>query len=260
MHERLNGGVNGVWRIGSEVIRPRYPWTPNVHGLLRYLEQRAMDEVPRVIRLNETTERLTFIPGAVSNYPLSPAVATVPVLVSAARLLRRFHDLTADYVSGHMEGWQLPAQSRPEVLCHGDFAPFNVVVHNGQAVGLIDFDTVHPGSRVWDVAYAVYRWATLTAPSNPDGFGQAREQSARARRFCDAYGLSHADRNCLISILCRRLEALIAFMLAKVAEGDSAFIRHVEEGPIRIYETDLAYLRSNKDALTTGLVGHKGHA
>lgn len=58
----------------------------------------------------------------------------------------------------------LSAVNPIEVMCHGDFAPYNVVLNGSDAVGIIDFDTLHPGSRLSDVAYAVYRWAPLKIP------------------------------------------------------------------------------------------------
>jgi aminoglycoside phosphotransferase (APT) family kinase protein len=56
-----------------------------------------------------------------------------------------------------------------EVMCHGDFAPYNVTIVDGEAFGIIDFDTLHPGPKMWDIAYAVYRWVPFTNPANPDG-------------------------------------------------------------------------------------------
>jgi len=36
------------------------------------------------------------------------------------------------------------------------------VFRKGMPVALIDFDTAHPGPRIWDVAYAAYRFVPLT--------------------------------------------------------------------------------------------------
>jgi aminoglycoside phosphotransferase (APT) family kinase protein len=53
-------------------------------------------------------------------------------------LLRRYHDA--------FEG---------EVICHGDFGPWNLVWRDGMPVGLIDFDFAHRGDPSEDVAYAL---------------------------------------------------------------------------------------------------------
>ncbi|WP_405867085.1 phosphotransferase [Streptomyces sp. NBC_01515] len=42
-----------------------------------------------------------------------------------------------------------------EVICHGDFAPYNCVFTGEGAVGLIDFDAARPGPRAWDLALHV---------------------------------------------------------------------------------------------------------
>ncbi len=34
-----------------------------------------------------------------------------------------------------------------------DFAPYNITFVDGCVHGIIDFDTLHPGPRIWDVAY-----------------------------------------------------------------------------------------------------------
>lgn len=53
-------------------------------------------------------------------------------------LLRRYHDAFAD-----------------DVICHGDFGPWNLVWRHGLPVAVIDFDDVHPGDASEDVAYAL---------------------------------------------------------------------------------------------------------
>lgn len=74
-------------------------------------------------------------------------------------------------------------------LCQGDFAPYNCVFRDGDAVGVIDFDAAHPASRDWGIAYALYRFAPFTDPDNHDGFGDLGAQVRRERMFCDSYGL-----------------------------------------------------------------------
>jgi Ser/Thr protein kinase RdoA (MazF antagonist) len=77
------------------------------------------------------------------------------------------------------------------------------------------FDHAQPGPRLWDVAYAAYRWVPMTAPSNADGFGDTAEQATRLRTFCDRYGLDDAQRAELIDAVAARLHALVDFMHTK---------------------------------------------
>jgi hypothetical protein len=53
-----------VERIGDTVRRPAMPWTPAVHGLLRYLEDVGYPHAPRVLGFDERgREVLTWIEG-----------------------------------------------------------------------------------------------------------------------------------------------------------------------------------------------------
>ena len=45
--------------------------------------------------------------------------------------------------------------SGDEVICHGDFGPWNIVWRNGMPSAVIDFDNVYAGDAAEDVAYAL---------------------------------------------------------------------------------------------------------
>ncbi|WP_441248005.1 phosphotransferase enzyme family protein [Kitasatospora sp. McL0602] len=257
----LGGGVNEVVRVGATVRRPTGSWSPLVHELLRQLRAQGCTATPAVHGVaqdgvtQDGFEILDYLPGGVSGYPATPAAASPEALESAARLLRAYHDSTLGSALLHVtDGWLLPARTPAEVVCHGDFGPHNCVLDGTTAVGIIDFDTAHPGPRLWDVAYAVYRWAPLTAPGNPDGFGTVEEQGRRARVFCDHYGLDPAERAELVDTVATRLHALVAFMRTQAAAGDAAFARHLAAGHDLRYLADIAYLARQR-ALFFGYLG-----
>jgi Phosphotransferase enzyme family len=160
--EALTGGnISAVVRVGDTLRRTAGPWTPTVHRLLRHLHARGIDWVPRPLGMTEDgREVLTYLPGTVPQYPMPSWIWTDGVLVDATARLRTFHVASRDYDA--VDGvWQLPARSPVEVICHNDFAPYNLVFdHDHRITGLIDCDTAAPGPRVWDV------WRTsLTARS-----------------------------------------------------------------------------------------------
>ncbi|MGW7541102.1 aminoglycoside phosphotransferase family protein [Streptomyces sp. NPDC054770] len=242
------GGVNEVVRIGTTVRRPTGPASPLVHGLLRHLRESGFTQAPA---LHEVTadgfEILDFIPGDVCNYPVSEAAATPEALESAATLLRAFHDHTVDYVGRvPAHGWMQAEVDPAEVICHGDYAPHNVVLRGTEAVGIIDFDNAHPGPRLWDVAHGVYRWAPITAPGNADGFGTAEEQAVRTRVFCDRYGLDADGRAALVDAVIARVTAIVDFMKSQAAAGNAAFAGHLADGHHIQYLNDVAYLRDQR--------------
>ncbi|KUL39981.1 phosphotransferase [Actinoplanes awajinensis] len=242
--EILTGGINSVLRIGDRVHRPTGPWSPRVHDLLRHLEAAGFTGAPRFHGLTpDGREILDFLPGEVADYPLSPAATSTEALLSAADLLRAYHDATVPLArTAPRDGWQRSAIEPVEVICHGDYAPYNCVMTGDRTTGTFDFDHARPGPRLWDVAYAVYRWAPLTAPGSNDARGSVAEQSARLRLFCDRYGLTDADRAALLPTVVTRLHDMVAFMRARAAAGDPAFAAHLKAGHHRQYLGDAEYL------------------
>ena len=170
----LYGGrvTEGVVRLGDTVRRPRRPNSDFVRALLDHLASVGFRGAPRFLGSDESgRDALSFLPGDVPS-DLSPGYPD-ETLAAAARLIRRFHDATA--------GTGLAADS--EVVCHNDLSPCNFVFRGADPVGLIDYDAAAPGSRLRDVAYALFLWLNLGA-DGPD----VREQARRARVFLDAYG------------------------------------------------------------------------
>ena len=248
MTEYLQGGrVNQIRRDGKTVVRPVGDWSTTVHALLTHLRAVGFDAAPIPLGFdNSGNEIVSYIEGDVANYPLSANVKSVAALNSAAALLRAYHNASATFLTQSHHRWMLPARLPIEVICHGDFAPYNVVMEGEQAIGIIDFDTAHPGPRLWDIAYALYRWAPLTAPENHDGFGTLAEQVARAKQFCAVYGLSQAERSRAVNVVIERLEALVAFMLREAANGNAAFQANLADGHHLLYQADIAYLVKNR--------------
>jgi len=255
--EYLDGGrTNQIARIGGKVHRPAGEWTSYIHQLLNHLRLQGFSGTPKPLGFDtDGNEVVSYIAGQVSNYPLSKAASSIDALVSAAELLRSYHDASVSFVSrlkGN-EPWLLPAREPVEVICHGDYAPYNVVLEGNRAVAIIDFDTAHPGPRTWDIAYALYRWGPLNNPDNPDVFGSEREHVDRCRLFCDAYGLSKARRGGLISTVVERLQALVEFMQSEADAGNEAFRANNADGHHLAYLADIDYLKANGAGIQTGL-------
>jgi len=113
----LSGGRStaGVVRIGSTVRRPPPGNAEFVHALLRQLESRGLQCVPRFLGLDEAgREILSYLPGDV---PAELGWIELPPLRAAARLLRRLHDATAECA----------LKGGSEIVCHGDASPCNCV-------------------------------------------------------------------------------------------------------------------------------------
>src|SRR5207244_10223368 len=72
-----------------------------------------------------------------------------------------------------------------DVICHGDFGPWNIVWRHGLPFAAIDFDNVYPGDAADDVAYALRMFVSY-------GFVAAEpcELARRTRTALEAYGAS----------------------------------------------------------------------
>lgn len=172
----FSGGriTQGVVRVEDTVRRPRRANAELVRELLGRLEELGLELAPRYRGVDEQgREMFSFLEGEVPEE--LDAGYSDATLVAAARLIRRFHDATADS----------PLAEGCEVVCHGDLSPCNVVFRAGGPVALIDFDNAAPGKRLDDLGYALFLWLNI-GTDGPDPAEQAR----RIRVFCDAYGVA----------------------------------------------------------------------
>jgi hypothetical protein len=241
----LSGGnMTPVVRVGETVRRATGPWTPTIHALLAHLRAAGFDMVPEPLGIDEQgREIISLLPGRVATYPLADYVLAEPTLVRVAGMLRAFHDATATFATPADAVWQWPAHAPVEVVCHNDFAPYNLMFEAGEPTGVIDFDLASPGPRVWDMAYTAYRFVPLTAPENPD---VANPGDAEVRRrlavFTDAYGVARIAPADVIASAIAKLRELVTFIVTSAAAGDPAQQVVLARGDTKIYEADIAYL------------------
>lgn len=189
-------------------------------------------------------ELVEFLPGDIGHDFAALEVRSDASLVAAARLLRGLHDATVGFVREADDVWQLPTREPVEVICHGDAATYNTVFRDQLPVAFIDFDTAHPGPRIWDVAYTAYRFVPLYAPDEVELTLPVPEARRRLGLFAATYGLSAAELAALPGVAAERLEALVAWMRGHAAAGHPAFSRHVAEGHDRRYLTDARWIES----------------
>lgn len=198
-------GLTEVERVGDTIRRGTGPWTQAVHALLRHLEEMGFEAAPRVLGLDEQgREVLTFVEGKEASW-------SDDELAAVGRLVRRYHEAVASFEPPPDAHWQalLGTPDEHEVVCHNDLSPWNTVYRDGKPVVLIDWDLAAPATRVWDVAWAVYRYVPLFDDDSCRRLGiPLQPRARRARIFCDAYGLE--DRRRLFDTLCARIDAQVA--------------------------------------------------
>jgi phosphotransferase family enzyme len=249
----LGGNLQDAVRIGDTVHRRAGSWTPAVHSLLRYLE-RAAFPAPRVIGMDARgREVLRHIDGEThsgTTEPLPKSMLADKLLVSAARLLRRYHDVVADFRPAPNSKWRLTAPTAYELICHNDWSPWNAVLRGGSVEVMLDWDLAGPGTRVWDVANAAYAWVPLIALSHLAP--PLDEQVRRLRLFLDSYGLR--GRSEVLLTMRRRLTHVAALIASEAAAGDAGMQRLVALGaPKNMLVKDVAWLDQNWKALEAAL-------
>jgi len=196
-----------IVRVGDTVRRPMYPWSSSVHLLLRHLESVDFPHSPRFLGIDaEGREVLSFVEGISGGDGYvegieSGAHAWAMVVPSAglarfARLLRDYHDAVARFRPPEDSPWSagLGPPGRGQVLCHGDFGPWNVVWSPaGEPLVIIDWDYAAPGTPIEDVAYAL-EWSVPFCPDEEclkwRRFDAPPDRASRLEMFATAYGLS----------------------------------------------------------------------
>ncbi|MGD9737785.1 MAG: phosphotransferase [Bauldia sp.] len=199
----LAGGrvTTGVVRVGDTVRRPQTANSGFVARLLDHLAAQGFRGAPIALGIDDRDRDIfSYIEGAV---PPDLGFHGDAVLRSAATLIRRFHDLTAGFVTS------------AEVICHNDLSPCNFVFREGVPVAIIDFDAAAPGSRDHDLGYAAWLWLDIGNDEIPPV-----EQRRRLRLFADAYGAD--DHGALVAAMMHRQEALIG---SGVRNGDEGLRR-----------------------------------
>ncbi len=247
MEEVLSGGnMNEVVRAGDTVRRPSGPWTSTVHEVLRRLHLKGIEWVPQAYGIDEAgREILDFVPGSVPSYPIPVWVWEDSFLVTAASRLREFHDATAGLNIVNAV-WKTPVHEPVEVVCHNDFAPYNFVCRGSRFAGVIDWDTISPGPRIWDVAYLAYRLCPLAAPTNPDGRpgDSAVEQGRRLGLLLGAYRADFSASKALM-VAVERLEDLARFTAAEAQRQSRADLAD----HVNLYMDDVAYLQTARSRI-----------
>lgn len=244
--------------LNNEIHRESGYWTKQVHQFLHFLRKRGFAQAPEPLGFDEQgREIVSFVKGQTCDYPLSEDIASLEALVSVAKLLRRYHDVSQSFlneITASNQVWMFPCRDPQEVICHSDFAPYNICFEGKQAVGIIDFDTAHPGPRAWDIVYALYRFAPFSNPKNMESFGGIADQILRAYLFCNAYGLNEENRIGLVDLMLERLQALLSFLMQSAREENKKYALNVQEGHHLTYLADIEYITLHKLRIENGLI------
>lgn len=185
-------------RTGDVVRHPLHPWSDATRMLLRHLQAVGFPYSPRLVGHEDGADLLSFIPGASGSDGWAPVVEDEG-LAACAQLLHAYHQAVAEWRPAVDPTWfdgSVGTGGSGQLVCHGDFGPWNIVWNGTTPVGLLDFEYARPGDPLDDVAYALeyvvpfrddatcLRWHRFTKP--PD-------RQRRLKLFAEAYGLASVD-------------------------------------------------------------------
>ncbi|MEU3519790.1 phosphotransferase [Streptomyces sp. NPDC006654] len=157
-------------------------------------------------------------------------------LVTVARLVREFHDLTAG----------TPLAGDQEVVCHNDLSPKNTVygLSSGELrpTAFIDWDLAAPGARIHDIAHVCWQYLDL-GPSVTD----VGEAARRMRLIVDSYEL--LDRHRLVSTILWWQDRCRRGIERQADAGDVAMARLRDAGAVRHVRTAHQWVSDHRAAL-----------
>jgi aminoglycoside phosphotransferase (APT) family kinase protein len=243
-----NARFRPVEIVGDVVTRPATTSTPTVHLVLAHLRRSGVTGIPEPLGIHDGRESLRFIDGESGGDGWFHQ-HTDEGLASAARFLRRVHDAGVGWVPPADAVWGAPPVEGAEtVLCHGDPGPWNFVWQDGEAVGLLDWDYLHPGPRLDDVAYALRWFVPLRADTHAldwHHFPEVPDRAHRVRVFVEAYGdLPTFD---VAATVARRIRATRDLMASLAARGVEPQRTWVADGAVAREDEEIRWVEEHRD-------------
>lgn len=251
--ERLSGGdVSEVHRIGNSrdrVHRSGGAFTPAVDALLAHLAPRLPGVVPQPFPGDaQGRQVLEFLEGDPLDFPLPAWATREEQLIDLGRLVRRVHDAQEGFVAPPGARWAaLPGTpGPPEIVCHTDLTPQNLLHRDRRPAALIDWDMAAPSTRVWELAGAARWWVPFEHPASaaqadfpPASFAAL---AARLEVLLGAYDHALVTPAAVLAMLPDRLRAGMALHRERAAAGEPGFVRMVAAGSLERIARDLDWL------------------
>jgi len=251
--EAANTAARPVAIAGGLVTRPAGTAAATVQSFLRFLRSQGIDSVAEPIALDGDVETLRYLPGA-SGGDAWQHQHTDAGLASAARLLRRLHDASQAWTPPYDAVWgSAPIPADDLVYCHGDPGPWNFVWEDNTAIGLIDWDYLHPGPRLDDVAYALHWFAPMRCDEYATSWHHFPEVPDRRHRiavFLEAYGdLPDFE---VVDAVIARMEAVSELVRELAAKGQEPQRTWVLDGALERDREEIEWVREHRAQLSPG--------
>jgi Ser/Thr protein kinase RdoA (MazF antagonist) len=260
--------TEGVVRIGDTVRRPHQPQSLAVADYLDHLHRVGFAGSPRYLgRDSKGRDVLDYLTGAVAGDPPERWAAEDDLLASVGGLVRRLHEASQGYAADRgfaappgavwrrdQVAVELPVpEPVTELIGHLDVTPQNVVVRDGRAVGLIDFDLAGPTTRLIDAYNTAMHWVPLRPPEDVWPTWSGVDQLARLRIFADGYGLSADERAMLPDFGVAHADLSWLRMRAAARQLGGGWARMWADGVGDAIRRRQSWLAAHRDELLTAL-------
>jgi hypothetical protein len=248
-----NNPTRAIERIGGTVHRPTHHWTPAVHALLNYLESVGFKYSPRVLGFDEQgREVLSYLTGE-SGAAGWTKITSDEGLRKLANLLREYHEAIAGFKPESNAEWAcaIGAPKQGEIMCHGDFGPWNMVWENNEPVGIVDWDLVVPSPARFDVLYAL----EYSAPFRDDEttlkwhhFEEVPDRKHRIEVFAKAYGLKELGD--VVSDVATMQRTVAGYEKQLAERGIQPQVEWVANGDLEEVEKRAKWTEANRQLFT----------
>lgn len=149
----------------------------------------------------------------------------------------------------------MPLEGTPEpleIICHNDFAIYNIIFNKEQPVGIIDFDMAAPGPKMWDVVYSLYTSVPLsrfilTEDEDRIVYNSSihgKEKKNRVKIFLKSYGVDLNDD--IFELLQLRLNTLCKTIEQEACNGNLAYKKMIKDGHVEHYKKDIQFIQKYK--------------
>jgi hypothetical protein len=252
--------TEGVVRVGGTIRRLHQPQSLAVAEYLDWLEETGFGGSPRFLGRDEHgRDVLTFLPGECAGAQPAAWVQSEDLLVSVAQLLRRLHQASAGFRPRDHPFPPRPVRpdnpdsGAPELVCHLDVTPQNVVVRGGLAVALVDFDLAGPATAFQDSFNTAMHWTPLLDPADLWPGWEGTDPFRRLRIFADAYGWSDEERRRLPAFGVEAAALSRRRMRHNASTLGGGWARMWDDGVGELISRRGAWLEANADRLTAAL-------